>query len=131
MNRRAMLSSLALLAASALSLPAQAQMHRHFPANALRGEFEMLTFPDIKINRQAARMAPGARIWGDTGLLQQPGALTSGRYIVNYRVEESSGLVMEVWILNSVELANKVWPHTTQEASTWQFDAAAQIWTKH
>ena len=130
MHRRAMLSSLALLAASALSLPAQAQMQRHFPANALRGEFAMQTFPDISINHKPARMAPGGRVWGDTGLLQQPGGLIGGRYIVNYRVEESSGLVMEVWILNPVELANKVWPHTAQEAATWQFDSASQTWTK-
>ncbi|HEY4081386.1 MAG TPA: hypothetical protein VGM81_11865 [Burkholderiaceae bacterium] len=130
MHRRVMLSSLALLAACALSLPAQAQVHRHFPANALRGEFEMQAFPNVQINHRAARMAPGGRIWGDTGLLQQPGALIGGRYIVNYRVEASSGLVIEVWILNPVELANKRWPHTSQEAATWQFDAASQTWTK-
>ena len=129
MNRRALLVSIALLAAT-FSLPVQAQVHRHFPATALRGEFEMLTFPDIKINHRAARMSPGGRIWGDTGLLQQPGALIGGRYIVNYRVEESSGLVIELWILNPVELANKRWPRTTQEAATWQFDPASQIWTK-
>jgi hypothetical protein len=130
MQRRALLALIPLLAVS-LGQPAQAQVHRRFPATALRGEFEVTAFPQIRLNRQPAQMAPGGRIFGDTNLLQQPGALTTGqRFIVNYTIEPVSGLVMDVWLLNPAELANKVWPTTPQEAASWQFDWSAQTWTK-
>ena len=108
---------------------AQAQTHRPFPALALRGELVVLQTPDVSLNGRAARLAPGARVRGDTHLLQQPAALSGEKLTVHYTLDPS-GLLMDVWILNPVELANKPWPRSPQEAESWSFDQASQIWTK-
>ena len=110
-------------------LTAQAQTHRYFPANALRGELVVTQYPDVLLNGQAARLAPGSRIKGDTNLLVQPASMTGQKFIVHYTVE-SSGLIMDVWVLNPVELANKPWPRTPAESATWQFNPGDQTWSK-
>lgn len=112
-----------------IAAPAQAQVHRPFPAQALRGEFVVLQTPDVLVNGKAARLAPGARVRGDTNLLQQPAALSGQKMTVHYTID-MNGMVMDVWILNPAELANKTWPQTPQEAANWLFDPAAQTWTR-
>lgn len=109
--------------------PAQAQVHRPFPAQALRGEFVVVQTPDVLLNGKPARLSPGSRVRGDTNLLLQPAALTGQKVTVHYTVD-MSGLVGDVWVLNPAELANKTWPRTPQEAAAWLFDPAAQTWTK-
>ncbi|MFG6458369.1 hypothetical protein [Roseateles sp. BYS96W] len=111
------------------SVAAQAQTHRFFPANALRGELVITQFPEARINGRAARLAPGARIKNDNNLWVPPAGLTGQKLTVHYTVE-STGLVMDVWVLNAVELANKPWPTTPAEAASWQFDAGTQTWAK-
>jgi len=130
MQRRVLLAFMTTLLAATCSLTAQAQVARRFTANTLRGDFVMLAFPNIQLNGQPARMAPGSRIFGDTNLLQQPGSLVGPHYLVNYRLEESSGLVMDVWILNPAEAANKFWPRNPQEAAKLKFDWETQTWSK-
>ena len=131
LQTRRHLLTLALSVSTALAATtAQAQTHRIFPVTALRGEFVLTQYPDALVNGKPAKLAPGGRVFGDTNLLQQPASLTGRKYTVNYVIEPSSGLVLTVWVLNPVELANKVWPRTPQEAATWQFDAAMQIWKK-
>lgn len=108
---------------------AQAQTHRPFPAQALRGELVLLHTPDAQLNGHAARLAPGARVRGDSNLLQQPAALIGEKLIVHYTLDPN-GLLLNVWILNPAELANKPWPSKPQEAADWSFDQASQTWTK-
>jgi len=110
-------------------LVAHAQQHRFFPANALRGELVITQFPDAKLNGQAVRLAPGARIKNDTNLWVPPAGLTGQKLAVHYTVE-SSGLILDVWVLNPAELANKPWPTTPAEAATWQFNPGNQTWIK-
>jgi hypothetical protein len=110
-------------------LVAQAQTHRFFPANALRGELVITQFPDVLLNGKPARLAPGSRIKGDTNLWIPPAGLTGHKLIVHYTVE-SSGLIMDVWVLNPAELANKPWPTTSAEAASWQFNPGNQTWSK-
>lgn len=117
------------LALAATCLVAQAQTQRFFPAHALRGELVVTQHPDALINGKPARLAPGSRIKGDNNLLLQPGAITGQKLIVHYTVE-SSGLVMDVWVLNPVELANKPWPTTPAESATWAFNPGNQTWVK-
>ncbi len=117
------------LVLAASSLVAHAQTHRYFPANALRGELVVTQYPDVLLNGQAARLAPGSRIKGDTNLLVQPASMTGQKFIVHYTVE-SSGLIMDVWVLNPVEIANKPWPRTPTESATWQFNPGDQTWSK-
>jgi len=117
------------VALAATCLVAQAQVHRPFPANALRGELVITQFPDALMNGKPVRLAPGSRIKGDTNLWVPPAGLTGRKLIVHYTVE-SSGLLMDVWILNPTELANKPWPTTPAEAATWQFNPGNQTWIK-
>lgn len=108
---------------------AHAQTHRNFPATALRGELVITQFPDALMNGQPVRLAPGARIKSDTNLWVPPASLTGTKLTVHYTVE-ASGLIMDVWVLNPAELANKTWPKTFAEAATWQFNPGDQTWLK-
>ena len=50
--------------------------------------------------------------------------------IVHYTREPSSGLLMDVWILNRAELANEPWPTSPAEAASWRFDPSSQRWAR-
>ncbi len=117
------------LALAASCVIAHAQTHRSFPATALRGELQITQFPDALLNGRPARLAPGARIKNDNNLWVPPAGLTGQKLTVNYTVE-SSGLILDVWVLNPVELANKTWPRTPAEAAAWQFSPGDQTWIK-
>ena len=116
-----------MLAAS--SLVAQAQTHRFFPANALRGELVITQFPDVQLNGQPARLAPGARVKNESNLWVPPAGLSGQKLTVHYPIE-SSGLILDVWVLNAAELDNKLWPRTPAEAASWQFNPGNQTWSK-
>ena len=118
----------ALLAATFL-VPVGAQVQRNFPQNALRGALVVGIPPEITLNGQAARLAPGARIRGQTNMVEMSASLSGSRLLVNYTLDPL-GLVMNVWILRAEEAAVRPWPSTPEQAQTWQFDAAAQTWTK-
>ncbi|UDF37311.1 UNVERIFIED_ORG: hypothetical protein LHJ69_09635 [Shinella sp. XGS7] len=125
-------ASLAALAAAAVVVcaPAHAQTHRPFPPQALRGEIVVLQFPEITLNEQPARLAPGARLRGDTNLLLQPASVAGQKLTVHYTVEPHSGMLLDLWVLNPAELANKTWPRTAEEAASWHFEFGTQTWTK-
>src|ERR1700733_4483559 len=98
--------ALFLLVASLLALPVAAQVQRAFPQNALRGAIVFGAAPDIALNGQPARLAPGARIRDTNNLTVVPGGLIGGRYLVNFTVD-LYGLVKDVWILTPDEAANQ------------------------
>ena len=125
MLRRALL----LAAAFLLALPAAAQVQRNFPQNALRGAIVFGVAPEITVNGQVARLAPGARIHDLNNMTIVPGGLLGGRFLVNYTID-LSGLVKEVWVLRPEEAANQPWPTTPEQAQAWIFDPIAQVWTK-
>ena len=120
-------------AAAALSLTlcvsVSAQNHRPFPANALRGELVVVQAPDVRINGQAARLAPGARIRGDNNLMLLSASLTGQRLLVHYTID-SYGLLKDLWVLNATELTNSPWPQNPEQAAAWEFDSGAQTWKK-
>lgn len=122
-------TSAVALAAAALSISASAQNHRPFPANALRGELVVVQAPDVTLNGQAARLAPGARIRGDNNLMLLSATLTGQKLTVHYTID-SYGLLKDLWVLNATELANTPWPQTAEQAASWVFDSGAQTWTK-
>jgi hypothetical protein len=119
----------ALTACLCLVGPAEAQVQRAFPQNALRGAIVIGVAPDIQVNGAPARLAPGARIRDAGNMAVVPSGLTGGRYLVNYTVD-SSGLVKEVWILRPEEAAVRPWPTTPAEAQSWSFDPVGQVWVK-
>ncbi len=113
----------------ALALPASAQMPRNFPATALRGELQFQQPPEVLLNGQPARLAPGARIRGQNNMLQMSGTLFDVKATVNYTIE-TSGLLLDVWILTAAESAVRPWPTSAEQAKAWLFDAAGQTWSK-
>ena len=115
-------------AAWACALPAGAQMARHFPGSALRGEIVVTQPPEILLNRQPARLAPGARIRDTQNLLQMSGAIVGQRLVVNY-TQDLGGQLLEVWLLTPEERARRPWPRTPAEAAAWQFNPDSQSWT--
>ena len=118
----------ATLACAAL-LPAAAEA-RNFPKTALRGTIAFGTNPPaISLNGSGALLAPGARIHGMDNMLKMTGALAGQRYVVDYTVE-STGLVFEVWLLTTDEVAVNPWPTTPAQAAAWRFDPVAQVWIK-
>ena len=104
--------------------------HRSFPPQALRGELWVGAPPLAQLNGQPERLAPGARIRGEDNLLRLPTQLTGRAWLVHYTREPSSGLLMDVWILNRAEMANEPWPASPAEASTWRFDPVSQRWAR-
>jgi hypothetical protein len=121
-------------AAFALAQPGQGLAppapHRNFPATALRGELLLTAPPEASLNGEPARLAPGARLRGEDNLLRLPASLAGQRLIVHYTLEATTGLVLDVWILNHTERAREPWPSTPAQARAWRFDPAAQTWTR-
>ena len=121
--------ALAFAAACLLALPVAAQVQRNFPPTALRGAIVFGAAPDISLNGQVARLAPGARIRDADNMRVVPSAVYGGRFIVHYTIDPY-GLVKDVWILTPDEAANKPWPTTPDQAAAWSFDPVDQVWTK-
>ena len=128
LSRRRLLAAPAALLLAPLT--AQAWMARTFPANALRGVINFSAPPQILLNGEPARLAPGARIHGTDNMMKLPGTLSGQRYVVNYTVEMNSGTVLDVWLLRDDEAEKRPWPMTLEQARSWTFDAAAQTWTR-
>ena len=104
--------------------------HRPFPAQALRGELSITAWPEARLNDQSVRLAPGARVRGADNLLRPPASLTGQTLLVHYTVEATTGLLMEVWLLNDAERNNRPWPTTPAEARTWHFNPTTQKWAR-
>jgi hypothetical protein len=113
----------------ATALPAAAQAVRPFTALTLRGELVVTLPPEVLVNRQPARLAPGARIRGADNLLLLSGALVGQRLVVHYTLD-SVGNVLNVWVLAPAELARQPWPVTPQQAATWAFNPDTQSWSR-
>ena len=114
---------------SATALPAAAQALRPFTAQTLRGELVITQPPEVLLNRQPARLAPGVRIRGADNLLQLSGALVGQRLAVHYTLD-AAGNLLQVWLLTPAELARQPWPSTPQQAATWAFNPDAQTWSR-
>ncbi len=122
--------ALAAVAAVCIAAPAAAQQfQRTFPQTALRGSLTIVAPPEILLNGQAARLAPGARIRTQQNMIELSGALTGSKFLVHYTTD-IYGLVKEVWILTPDEAARRPWPTTPAEAQSWTFDWQAQTWSK-
>ena len=119
----------ALLATACIAVTAQAQTQRTFPQNALRGSLVIGIAPDIVLNGDRGRLAPGSRIRDANNMVVVPSALTGGPYLVHYTLD-TGGLVKDVWILRPDEAAVQPWPRTREEAATWRFDPVGQVWSK-
>lgn len=109
--------------------PVAAQLQRHFPATALRGELRVLQAPEVLLNGRPARLAPGSRIRGDNNMLVLSGAVTGQPLWVNYTLDSVGG-VLDVWVLTASERTRQPWPTTLEQAQSWSFDFAEQTWSR-
>lgn len=117
-----------LLAALSLAASvASAQVHRNFPANALRGELQLVSSTEALLNGEPARLAPGARLRGQNNMLVMSAAAIGQRLVVNYTLDQRANL-KDVWILRDDEIAKRPWPRTPLEAKTWRFNFDTQTW---
>ena len=118
------------LAAAALAVPALtcAQVTRTLPMDSLRGEVAFGQPPEVLLNGQPMRLAPGARIRDPQGMVLLSGSLAGQKLKVNYTVDPY-GLLFNVWILHPDELARR-WPTTPKEAATWTYDPINFTWIK-
>ena len=89
-----------------------------------------LNSPEVQINGQATRLSPGSRIRNQQNMMVLPGSLAGQKWRVNYTLDDVSGQIKDVWILDPDEAEKKPWPQTLQEAGNWRFDFAAQRWVK-
>ncbi len=112
-----------------LTAGAAAQTSRPFPATALRGALVVTQPPEVLLNGTPERLSPGTRIRGADNMLQLSGGLVGQKLLVHY-TREPSGLLHDVWILTPDEATRKPWPTTPQEAQRWEFNPAAQTWTR-
>ena len=126
---RCALLAAALLATALPTLPALAQAPRNFPATALRGELMVTAPPEVVLNKQPARLAPGSRLRGMDNMMVLPGAAVNQRLVVHY-TRDLQGQVLDVWVLTPAEAARKPWPATPAEAAAWSFNADTQTWSK-
>jgi hypothetical protein len=120
---------IAVLWFASLAFHSHAQVQRQFPQTALRGELIVGTPPEIVLNGQDMRLAPGARIRAQDNMIVLSGTLVGSRMMVHYTVDPQ-GEIKDVWILRPEELARQPWPKSAKEAMTWSFDPIAQVWTR-
>ncbi len=74
------------------------------PPKAQRADIIFNRSPDVLINGKAARLAPGARIFNQQNLIVMYSAL-QGAIKAKFVLEDSTGLVLSVWILTEDEIA--------------------------
>ncbi len=80
---------------------------RQFPKEARRGELVVLTAPEIAMDSKPDRLSPAVRIRDINNHLVLSGTLANQRLVVNY-VRDNTGLVHNVWVLNSEEIKQKM-----------------------
>lgn len=102
---------------------------RPFNATALRGDIAFTAPPEVLLNGQPVRLAPGARVRGPDNMSVLPTQLTGQRIVVNY-TQDMLGQPLEVWLLRPSEAAQNPWPRSRAEAQSWVFDAATQTWSR-
>ena len=98
------------LALASLAVQAQPQddeasllVTRDLPKAALLGRLLVQQPPDVMLNGQPARLAPGVRIRDENNQIAMSGALVGQVFPVKYLLD-SSGLVSQAWILTADEV---------------------------
>ena len=94
---------LASLAAHAQSADASVLVTRELPKAALLGRMLVQQPPDILLNGQPTRLAPGARLRDENNQIAMSGALMGQAFPVKYLLD-ASGLVSQAWILTPDEV---------------------------
>ena len=80
---------------------------RQFPKDARRGELVVMNAPEIAMDSKPDRLSPAVRIRDINNQLVLSGTLANQKLVVNY-VRDNTGLVHNVWVLNSEEIKQKM-----------------------
>ena len=98
------------LAIASMAVQAQAQdeeasllVTRDLPKAALLGRLLVQQPPEVMLNGQPTRLAPGVRIRDENNQIAMSGALMGQAFPVKYLLD-SSGLVSQAWILTADEV---------------------------
>ena len=98
------------LAIASMTVQAQPQdgeasllVTRNLPKTALLGRLLVQQPPDVMLNGQPTRLAPGVRIRDENNQIAMSGALIGQAFPVKYLLD-SSGLVSQAWILTADEV---------------------------
>jgi hypothetical protein len=110
-----LLSSSAYAQLTPLGEVPQGQNVRRFPEVAKRADFVVKLSPEVLVDGQPQRMAPGGRIFNEQNFIVMPASLTGQKYTVNY-TKDFLGQVKDVWILSREELKLKS-PHVLKQES--------------
>jgi hypothetical protein len=102
---------------------------RKFSQNTLRGSITFGDYPQVSLNGQLTRLAPGGRLRNQRNLVISAAPLTGQSAVVNYTLDLGGNQVRDVWILRPEELAVTPWPTTPNQALTWTFNPVSQTWT--
>ena len=78
---------------------------RTFPDQAKRGTLTILSTVDAQIDGKPVRMAPGMRLLSPQNSLVMLHTVIGKQYVVNFRIEPSTGMLHTAWILNKAEIA--------------------------
>jgi hypothetical protein len=98
---RTVLLTAALLFSSAAPAQLATQRTVQIPDSALRGVASPAVFPAVTINGKAARLAPGARIFGTNNVLVLPSMLPADSAVAV--VLENTGDIKTMWLLTGEE----------------------------
>jgi len=88
------------------------------PVKAKRANIEFNGTEFVLLDGKKRQLAPGVRIFGDDNMLKLYGSL-KGTYKTKFLLEESTGLLQNIWILTAKEIATpdpKPDPATTPPA---------------
>lgn len=109
---------LALAALLSAALPAQAQTgaaplpvpmglggERTFPDAARRGTLQIAPGPQVLLNGQLVRTAPGLRLFSPQNTLVMLHTVVGQSFRVNYVIEHATGMLLTAWILTEGEAA--------------------------
>jgi len=94
----------ALISGGASAQTTEPQRIPPISAKAQRGVLRVVAPPDVLMDGQPARLAPGARIRDRNNLMVVSGALLGQDLVVRY-TRDTLGLVHEVWVLTANEAA--------------------------
>jgi hypothetical protein len=103
--------------------------NRAFPANAWRGQLEVQSLQEGRINGQPVRFAPGVVMRGEDNTVRPTTYFAGQRLMVHYTVD-TLGNVDKAWVLTTTELGKSPWPRNAAEAAGWAFDPLKQAWTR-
>ena len=86
-------------------VPGELGGSRPFPEQAKRGTLAILSTVDAEIDGKPVRMAPGMRLLSPQNSLVMLHSVVGKQYVVNFRIEPSTGMLHTAWILNKAEIA--------------------------